>query len=373
MSRPSLLQPALGSRAIMKKAATAAKKVQKAAKKSTLDYICERLDADKERNDGRLPHRYITKLVQDLHNDASTAWITADALNSHRNRNRKSMDAENAVKAMLALATESNKENEPPVLLVTPQVTPRNKGGRPGGTTDKNAQEWKMKQVLVTAIAAVEFAKSKKQPSDRGRLSKGSLDRVIRAAKAEVGVLESDNMIIRKETILSRIKRQKLEPVVCRGGLVTPMLKVEPILVMMCAKLASARRPIKKAQFLELANKLVQGSAAENKTIAFKAKYCGGDADADSAKLGSKYYEDFMHRNKHLLRNKPVVEQVCGNVSIREALLSQKGDNKERKKAELHKRVHAALARSNDYMVWTKDELGAMLQYFKGQVIRPWH
>ena len=39
-------------------------------------------------------------------------------------------------------------------------------------------------------------------------------------------------------------------------------------------------------------------------TIAFKAKFCGGDADADSAKLGPKYYEDFMKRNKYLLRNK---------------------------------------------------------------------
>jgi hypothetical protein len=99
-----------------------------------------------------------------------------------------------------------------------------------------------MKQVRVTAIAAVEFAKLKKQPTERGKLPKGSLDHVIRAAKAEVGVLESDHMIISKETILSRIKRQKLEPLVCRGGLVTPMLKVEPILVMMCAKLASAQQ-----------------------------------------------------------------------------------------------------------------------------------
>jgi hypothetical protein len=39
-----------------------------------------------------------------------------------------------------------------------------------------------------------------------------------------------------------------------------------------------------------------------------------------------------------------VVEQVCGN----------EGDSKERKKAELHKRVRAILARSNDCMVWTK-------------------
>lgn len=60
-----------------------------------------------------------------------------------------------------------------------------------------------------------------------------------------------------------------------------------------------------------------------------------------------------------------VVNQVSGNVKIREALATKKVDNKEKKTAELHRRVHAVLAKSDDYMIWTKDELGAMLQYYK--------
>lgn len=66
------------------------------------------------------------------------------------------------------------------------------------------------------------------------------------------------------------------------------------------------------------------------------------------------------------LGQKGVVDQVTGNVKIREALETKKVGNKQKKTAELHRRVHAVRAKSDDYMTWTiKDELAAMLQYYK--------
>ena len=288
------------------------KNIPSIVRKGTLNAVCNRIETASAANEGRMPHKYMAKLIAELQSDKATSWITKDMIKGRCRRRliakklkQKQTSESAATIGLLALSKNKHDNIIAPVLQDTATSVPRNKGGRPKGSTVEDGQERKNKQERVTNIAAIEYAKKCEQYHKKGKICpKGTLVKVIEDAKIEVGVTNADLTTICESTIRSRVKRQKLEPVVPRGGLVTPMLSIEPLLVMFCAKLASARRPIGPAGFIELANGLIKGTEVEKQTIAFKAKHCGGDPKATSANVGKKYYQGFMKRNRHLLRSK---------------------------------------------------------------------
>jgi hypothetical protein len=92
------------------------------------------MEIDKVLNGGdRLPHKYRQTLIEELHSDPSTQWITDSLINSHLKRLAKIPQSE------AAPSSEINREDvavQPPPPPAT--VTPRSKGGRPMGTTETN-------------------------------------------------------------------------------------------------------------------------------------------------------------------------------------------------------------------------------------------
>jgi hypothetical protein len=296
-----------------------AKASKKAARMQVLDTCCDVIALAKVNNNGRLPHQFWDKMMARLHTDPTLQSITRNVLQSHGLRRdlKKTESIETpatpiatpAQAAATTMATD-NPIATPAQAAATPMPTDtpkeRNKGGRPKGTTHANAQALAVKVVRATNIAASEYhalrLQRKQDATNSNSLPKGALTNIIVAAKLEVGL--PANIEIKLNTIRRRIERGTIEPIVARGGLVTPMMSVEPTLVMFCKKMSSAGRPLGKQEFLSLANSLIKGSPVEQEVIRFKAKYCGGDPNSESADLSDSYFKFFMKRNKHLIDNK---------------------------------------------------------------------
>jgi hypothetical protein len=195
---------------------------QKAARKQVLDTCCDVIALAKVNNNGRLPHQFLDKMVARLHTDPTHQWITRNVLESHgRRRDLK--------------RTESI---ETPTTPIATPVTPeeRNKGGRPKETTHANAQALAVKAVRAANIAASQHhtmrLQRKQDATISSSLPKGALTNIIVAAKLEVNLPANNE--IKLNTIRKRIERGNIEPIVARGGLVTPMISVEPTIIMFC-------------------------------------------------------------------------------------------------------------------------------------------
>jgi hypothetical protein len=85
---------------------------------------------------------------------------------------------------------------------------------------------------------------------------------------------------------------------------VTPMVEMEPLLVDLCIQLNGMNETIDKETFLNLANDLIKDTSTEMRVIDFMKRICGYNPtvfnENDNAKLGRKYFNNFMlrHRDK---------------------------------------------------------------------------
>jgi hypothetical protein len=262
-----------------------------AARKALLDSLGTELDTAAAQNNGRLPYNYMSNLVKKVHQNPSMDWVTADVINGHRRRMKeKQMEEHSSPPLEQSHMSNSNDDK-----------ARRNKGGRPKGTTNENAHSTTVKIIRATNIVTTKYnALREKCNSEGKRVPKGSIDDIIERAKADLSL--DSSIIIPHSTIRARILRGNLQPLVPRGGLVSPMLEIEPLLVGIIVFLQGARQPVGKKVILALANDLVKDTGIEEKVIAFKKKYCG--INCNTADLGPKYYEDFMKRNGHLLESK---------------------------------------------------------------------
>jgi hypothetical protein len=82
------------------------------------------------------------------------------------------------------------------------------------------------------------------------------------------------------------------------------MEDVEPYFIELIKKLASMQAPITTAQGLELTNSLIEGKSSEKRLIEWKSKNCHAYKLKGNVKLGKSYWNNFLRRNSHLIRQK---------------------------------------------------------------------
>ena len=135
-----------------------------------------------------------------------------------------------------------------------------------------------------------------------------SLDGIIATVKEELGI--DADVEIKRSMILSRIGRNKLVNVMPHPVTPSPMLKGEPIMVQLCIR----------------------------------------------------YFQTTCQ-----LSTQELVDYKIGKYQAELAAESKNNDNAAKRRAALHKRVHAVQNRTNSSDEWTVAEFGAMLVYHKSK------
>lgn len=346
-------------------ASTPISALQRIGRNAIKNELAVRINAAKR--GGRAPRGFLSGLIEEEQTkagDGSLYWLTEDVIRSHCKRlgNKRHHDAggnqhdakimrrgnvsfthnsassrvqttrSDDVSPRISLASgattlgvnnRQSANGQQSALLLPPsnvgddsnpqQEGPRNKGGSPKDTANEQDHEYQLKLTRAANIAVANYHKLREDCKKRSTTRKkrqaptGSLKRIIQEALQEVG-LPPDCDVIRPETVRRRVDRGNVTPQHRFGrGSVSPMLALEPQLVLLLrSKVQATGIPLKPARVLTLANDLIRGTATEKKVIAYKARVCGSDPNAEEANLGAKYYQNFMKRNGHLLGPKPL-------------------------------------------------------------------
>ena len=189
------------------------------------------------------------------------------------------------------------------------------KFGRPKGSTDSFAREFRARIELakVLCVKNLKAMDERRRSEGRvGRLANGTLESIISSAKETYSLPPEKNISV--ECIRTRFKRGCEAPKVNQGT-PSPMLGVEPYLVELIIQLGRIRCPINVTTGLHLANSLIAGTPLADEILKWKmkhnaptrhvvAKSAGIESDtSDCSILGWGYWYKFIKRNGHLVKS----------------------------------------------------------------------
>lgn len=320
-----------------------------------LNHIVLTLEASRTNNNGKIPYGFLRKIVDE--NKLLCPWITRDMVKHHLKKHHKtgveaSGDAPPANQAFAASSsttyysaggvggsptsltsptapsstTAGSPGSSDPQVLTPPDQNDTEKEnvgyGRPKGTTSLSSRETRSRIRLATTEASIEYKSIRDSAhAENKKAPRGALTKILELAKEKHHV---KNARISKATIVTRVRRNKLDPI-SRGGTPSPMLAIEPHIVELVSQLARLRCPINVTTGLQLANSIIAGTQYETNLIAWKQRHCvfarkkltrgdgNKDKDDTSAKkddhlLGWGYWRNFMKRNGHLIKSKKAVK-----------------------------------------------------------------
>ena len=233
----------------------------------------ERCIEAKDRNDGKLPHGCMKRVLADI----GCPELNRDKVNykiSQLEEDRKKC-APTTPNGHVAVVDDLSTTNisqltSPSIMSQLTEESEvssgRNKGGRPKKLIETIIEEpIKDRVAAATTQAATELKRlldtTAKYPGKR--LKKGTVGEIIEDAKAKYNI--PDDVSISKRTIRSRVKRNNTKGE-CEAT-TTPMLDVEEVLLRFCLILDSMNQSLDKGAFLQLANSLIKGSETEKKVI----------------------------------------------------------------------------------------------------------
>jgi hypothetical protein len=247
--------------------------------KTALDTAVDLITAARnESANGRLKRDTMAGILNVLPPDCSKHMIY------NRERKRRRVDEE------ILDTTIDVPELEP---VDVPELEPAlNKGGRPLGATNEAKHDREEREDMAKAhVVKVLLARwAERKPGKR--TERNELKLIIEAAKEKFNV---HNLIIGESMIRQRANTGKT---LTRRGGVSPMLEIEPLLVIFVICLQRIGTPLNPTSFLALANSLIEGTPLEKKVLESKN---GGKIGAAN---GTRYYMGFMKRNKDEIDSK---------------------------------------------------------------------
>jgi hypothetical protein len=123
---------------------------------------------------------------------------------------------------------------------------------------------------LATKEAATRYRDVREKAKLANTTAKqGSLTKLVANAKLKYGIINANISIY---TVPTQAKRNKLNPDVCQGAQ-SPMLSIEPYLVVLITQLSRVGLPIAVAAGWQLAYSLIVGTSFESKLRAWKEKH----------------------------------------------------------------------------------------------------
>jgi hypothetical protein len=247
--------------------------------KTALDTAVDLITAARnESANGRLKRDTMAGILNVLPPDCSKHMIY------NRERKRRRLEEE-------ILDTTINVPELEPVDV--PELEPAlNKGGRPLGATNEAKHDREEREDMAKAhVVKVLLARwAERKPGKR--TERNELKLIIEAAKEKFNV---HNLIIGESMIRQRANTGKT---LTRRGGVSPMLEIEPLLVIFVICLQRIGTPLNPTSFLALANSLIEGTPLEKKVLESKN---GGKIGAAN---GTRYYMGFMKRHKDEIDSK---------------------------------------------------------------------
>ena len=318
--------------------------------KSTVDTIIRRLviqlKTEKENNGGRLPYKSLSSIVARM--QPTIPWLNREKIRYHMRKiatkgaadgtrcddshctaaaffaevHKQSSSCHSSVSSSSVSGTmhtmhtstrnsiglEAEEENS-----AVPHEVLQKSFGRPRGTTKANSRDLSDRVKAAMAEAALEYKTVRDLARNNGTRAKvGELHRIIKQAKSKHKVPQST--VISKHTILTRARRNRLDPKV-RQGITSPMLGIEPYIVEVLIQLSKLGRPINVATGLQLANSIIAGTEHAARVLAWKHKHnaqfwaaARTAGKEPSSLLGKGYWAGFNKRNGHFVRGKRLVK-----------------------------------------------------------------
>mmetsp|Transcript_49093 Transcript_49093/g.72938 ORF Transcript_49093/g.72938 Transcript_49093/m.72938 type:complete len:297 (-) Transcript_49093:74-964(-) len=285
-------------------------------KAKLLDDLCTKIHNEKTSQvSGRIKRGFLKKHLDDAKNECP--GLTRDqVMNEYRRRVKKGhfnvleqmCGSGQAIKDKTAHSAEQGKEQEEEKDSITPTVSlPRNKGGRPVGSTKERKRKFDVTLVDAANEITRQFMKEKEQASKVSskkngkrvveRMKKGRLDEIIEEVKKNRGLTSST---ISKKMIRSRAEKGNTT-VLHPPGWETPLSSIEPKLVAAIRDLRRIGKCLTVSQGLLLANSILEGTEAQKKLIEYKKRINPTASEEEVSKfgqVGEGYWRNFRKRNE---------------------------------------------------------------------------
>jgi hypothetical protein len=257
----------------------------KTARKACVAQLCDKAEkARGESENDKVPYGFIEKLVKDMRDEAP--WLTRDHINNelrrHNARKKQSSTISSSSPSLLSSSLSSdscmaddynsNKMSETSLTSTTNEnelaelkESLRAAGGHPQGSTKEQKCLKKLAIKVLKNEVAILFAKEKQDTAAKGStLPKGRLKAIIDDRKAHYNL---PDFHIPLSTIWAHMNHNNL--IVEQCGLISPMTKVEPILVEVLIQCGNMRQPLSVSNGLHLANSLIDGTPLKADIIAW--------------------------------------------------------------------------------------------------------
>ena len=163
--------------------------------------------------------------------------------------------------------------------------------GRPIGTTEEKKKKDENTLISVKNEISQKYAALKGKAARKGtRVKPGTLKDVIKTVKSIRGV----TVDISPDAIRRRIHRKKLTSHHVAGGQVTPLMRIEPVVVEIILQMARIRQCLCPSKGLELVNSLIKGTPLQEELVQWKSR----NTPNDTGTVGVGYWRNFLKRHK---------------------------------------------------------------------------
>ena len=208
----------------------------------------------------------------------------------------------NIIKARRSLLADFEAEfGHPPKKKSQKKKSIRNKGGRPVGSTNEKKQKQQQfeKDVTHNIICNYVWETKKYGIDSNDEVNKQIFHKILQRAKEHYDL--PSTYTLPYSTVLSRVRRGNLNG----DGNASPLLAIEPKIVELVICMSKLKRSLNCSEGLRLINELIDGTLIQQKLIEWKKKRkIQSSSPEDLGKVGRKYWQSFMKRNYHVLRNK---------------------------------------------------------------------
>ena len=249
-------------------------------------------------NDGRLPYRHLENIHKEGKPD--NEWITRNILNKAFRKYRLEMDkkteskppseSDNALPHNIQLKQSGSLLSD--LSNVSSTGPSKSKSvGRPVGKTFLKKKADESNLIAAKNEIAKKYCALKETATKKGtRVKAGTLNEIIQSVKHARGI----NNKISCAAIRRCCDRQRLVSHHVAGGRVSPMVRIEPIVVEIILQMARLRQCLCPSKGLQLVNSLIKGTEIQKELIDWKKK----NTLNTNGTLGTGYWPNFLKRNK---------------------------------------------------------------------------
>jgi len=277
-----------------KKVIKYANRALKASRNALLEELCRGMYEAYKINGNRLPYRHLSKLLTEV--QPENEWLTRNKLNKAFIKYRKVMD----------VGVVAPVPNEPPKTVcvttndsllsslsnVSSTVPSKSKSaGRPVGTTMLQKKNDEMKLIDAKNEITEKYNKVRESAARmESRVKYGSLNQIIKSVKSKRNI-KAD---ISSSAIRKRVQRKSLVSHHIAGGQISPLKKIEPLIVDIILQMARIRQCLSPSKGLQLVNSIIKGTKIQDELIKWKQT----NTPNEYGTVGLGYWNKFLKRNK---------------------------------------------------------------------------